>query len=333
MTEEPSAELSDTPPVEVVFRPSVDADYPALADFLTRLHPGEPKDAEAIRRFDAGRGEHHVRVLAWNVHVLVGVAETERSRQFTQPGWYGLHVHASDPELRAVLEQSGMETLRPLNPGILHTSVSEDWPEFGWLTARGWREHERMWLSWLDLSTFEPAAFAGRRARSQAAGIEVRTLTELGWKGLDKAGLEAMQRRLYGLTIELLSDVPTTDPITPWPFEVWRERVLNHPDFTPDGPLIAVQGGNWVGLTELYLPRPEAPGTLQQGLTGVRRAWRGRGAAWALKLAAAERAKIQGWQSVRTGNHTVNREMLGINAGMGFVRGPARVVLVREWET
>ena len=142
-----------------------------------------------------------------------------------------------------------------------------------------------------------------------------------------------MQRRLYGLTIDLLSDVPTTDPITPWPFEVWRERVLNHPDFTPDGPLIAVQGGNWVGLTELYLPRPEAPGTLHQGLTGVRRAWRGRGAAWALKLAAAERAKIQGWQSVRTGNHTVNREMLGINAGMGFVRGPARVVLVREWET
>ena len=127
-----------------MFRPFADADYPALADFLTRLHPGEPKDAEAIRRFDAGRGEHHVRVLAWNVHVLVGVAETERSRQFTQPGWYGLHVHASDPELRAVLEQSGMETLRPLNPGILHTSVSEDWPEFGWLTARGWREHERM---------------------------------------------------------------------------------------------------------------------------------------------------------------------------------------------
>lgn len=144
MTEELSAELSDTPPVEVVFRPSVDADYPALADFLTRLHPGEPKDAEAIRRFDAGRGEHHARVLAWEGNLLVGVAETERSRQFTQPGWYGLHVHASDPELRAVLEQSGMETLRPLNPGILHTSVSEDWPEFGWLTARGWREHERM---------------------------------------------------------------------------------------------------------------------------------------------------------------------------------------------
>ncbi|WP_407538988.1 hypothetical protein Q0M94_12515 [Deinococcus radiomollis] len=53
--------------------------------------------------------------------------------------------------------------------------------------------------------------------------------------------------------------------------------------------------------------------------------------AWALKLTAAARAKTQGWESVRTGNHTVNREMLGINAEMGFVRGPARVVLIRAW--
>ena len=125
-----------------MFRPFADADYSTLADFLTRLHPGEPKSAESMRRLDAGRGEHHARVLAWEGNLLVGVAETERSRQFTQPGWYGLHVHASDPELRAVLEQSGMETLRPLNLGILHTSVSEDWPEFGWLTARGWRERD-----------------------------------------------------------------------------------------------------------------------------------------------------------------------------------------------
>ncbi len=27
----------------------------------------------------------------------------------------------------------------------------------------------------------------------------------------------------------------------------------------------------------------------------------------------------------------VNHEMLGINAALGFVREPARVVLIREW--
>ncbi len=254
MAEEPGAqspELQASDTSQVVFRPFTDADYRALADFLTRLHPGEPNSAESMRRFDAGRGEHHARVLAWSGDALVGLAETERSRQFTQPGWYGLHVHAADPALRERLERAALEILRPLSPTVLHTSVQEDWPEYAQLTAQGWREHERMWLSRLDLNTFEPEKFKAKLSRSRAAGIEVRTLAELGWDDLDEAGLEAIQHRLYELTIELLSDVPTTDPISPWPFEVWGERVLGHPGFTPDGPLIALHGPDWVGLIRI----------------------------------------------------------------------------------
>ena len=310
------------------FRKFENEDYPALAAFLTRLHPEDPRDPGTLRRFDAGRltGEHHARTLAWKGEELLGVAETEHSRQFTQPGWYGLHVHTTDPALRGPLLERGLDALRPLSPAVLHTTLGEGWPEHDWLLHQGWREHERTWLSHLDLTTFQPEAFGDRWARSRAAGVQVRNLTELGWDGS-----EAIQRRQYELTVQLLADVPTTDPVIPWPFELWRERVLGHPDFTPDGPLIAVAGGEWVGLTELYLPRREVPGMLHQGLTGVRREWRGKGVAWALKLTAAARVKAQGWKTVRTGNHTVNREMLGINAAMGFVRGRARVVLIREW--
>ncbi len=311
------------------FRPFRAEDYAALADLLTRLRPAEPVSEEHLRRFDAERtaAEHHARTLAWTGAELTGLVETERSRSFTRPGWYGLHVHAADPDLRAALLELGLNALQPLSPTTLHTTLSERAAEYGWLTRLGWREHERMWISELDLTTFTPDAFAERRARAQAAGITVAPLTQLGWDGS-----EAMQRRLYDLTIGLLSDVPSTDPVIPWPFEVWRGRILQHPDFTPDGPLVAVQQGEWVGLTELYRPRHEVAGQLHQGLTGVRREWRGQGVAWALKLTAAARARAQGWQSVRTGNHTVNREMLGINRAMGFVRGPARVVLVREWK-
>lgn len=311
-----------------VFREFRDEEYPALAAFLTALHPEEPRAADSLRRFDAGRvaGEHHARTLAWAGIELVGMVETERSRTFIRPGWYGLHVHAADLSLRAELMLRGLDTLRPLSPTVLHTTASEDWAKYDWLRQQGWREHERTWLSHLDLTTFRPENFTDRRARAQSEGIEIKTLTQLGWDGS-----EATQRRVYELTVQLLADVPTTDPVIPWPFELWRDRILGHPDFSPDGPLIAVQGGEWVGLTELYLPRREVPGMLHQGLTGVRRGWRGKGVAWALKLTAAARAKALGWTSVRTGNHTVNREMLGINAEMGFVRGPARVVLVRDW--
>lgn len=309
------------------FRPFTDADYPALAAFLTRLHPDEPKQAGDLRQFDGGRvpEDHHARTLAWEAGQLLGTVETERSRQFTRPGWYGLHVRAADAGLRQQLLHIGLDALRPLSPGTLHTTVSAAWPEHAWLLGQGWREHERMWLSHLDLRTFEPGRFEQRRLRSRAAGTEVRTLAKLGWDDS-----EAMQRRYYELIVELLGDVPTTDPIDPWPFELWRQRLLGAPDFSPHGPLLAVQGGQWIGVTETYAPYAAVPGTLRQGLTGVRRKWRSQGAAWALKLAGAERAKAQGWTSIRTGNHTVNAEMLGINAAMGFVQGPARVTLIRD---
>ena len=81
-------------------RPFQDGDFPTLAAFLTALHPEDPKDPEAMRAFDAGRGdEHHSRTLAWQGGRLLGVAETERSRQFTRPGWYGLRVRTADPDL------------------------------------------------------------------------------------------------------------------------------------------------------------------------------------------------------------------------------------------
>ena len=309
------------------------ADYAPLADFLTRLHPEQPHRAEELERFDAGRlpGEHLARTLAFSGGELMGMVESERSRQFNGPGWYGLHVWTPDPGLRPRLERLGREALRPMIPRVLHTTVREDWPEYPLLRAGGWQEHERMWISTLELASFEAAAFEGHAERARAAGIEVRTLSELGWDGEEPGSNGAIQRRLYDLIVELLHDVPTADPVIPWPFEVWQRRYLSE-DFTPDGPLIAVGGGEWAGLTELYQPVRAQPGTVRQGLTGVRRAWRGQGVAWALKLAGARRAREQGWRRILTGNHTVNHEMLGINQALGFVKEPARVVLRQDWQ-
>ena len=311
----------------VTLRAFTAADSTRLADFLTRLHPDSPQSADGMQRFDAGRlpDEHHARTLAFLGTELIGMVETERSRQFNQPGWYGLHVRTADTALWERLERVGQGTLRPLSPTVLHTTVREDWPEYRRLSGQGWQEHERMWMSFLDLTGFDAAPFEVHRQRAQKAGIQVATPADLGWDGS-----EGMQRRLYELVIELLADVPTTDPVIPWPFEVWQRRIVQEV-FRPDGPLIAVQDGEWIGMTELYQPHSALPGTLRQGLTGVRRAWRGRGVAWTLKLTAAERAKKQGWQRVLTGNHVGNREMLGINEAMGFLKEPARVVLKRDW--
>ena len=58
-------------------------------------------------------------------------------------------------------------------------------------------------------------------------------------------------------------------------------------------------------------------------------AWRGHGAAHALKL-AARAALSRGFTHSRTGNHSVNRPMLAVNGRLGFVREAAMVTLRRE---
>ncbi len=98
---------------------------------------------------------------------------------------------------------------------MLHNSVSEDWAESDVLTSRGWREHERMWLSHLDLNTFQPEVYGHRLARSREAGVEVRSLSELGWNHSDMARNEPLQRWQYELTVALLADVPAAEAVVP----------------------------------------------------------------------------------------------------------------------
>lgn len=316
-----------TPTNAVQLRPFTPEDYPALAGLLTAAHPEQPRDDAALRAYDDGRGkgEHLARTLAVQAGQLLGVVTTEFARTHAQRGWYALTVRLrpewAGTDLPECLYAQGRLDLAPLRPAWIVSQVREDWWERPFLEARGFSEHDRMWGSTLDLTGFDPKAFEQRAAQ---AGAQVLPLNQTGW------GDEAAERRLYALVITLLQDVPGTTPITPWPFELWRRRVLETQDFTPDGPLVAVAGGEWVGYTELYKADCARPGTVTQGLTGVVREWRGRGVAWALKLASARRAQASGFRAARTMNHVVNREMLGINEAMGFVKEPAWITLRRR---
>ena len=55
-------------------------------------------------------------------------------------------------------------------------------------------------------------------------------------------------------------------------------------------------------------------------------AYRRRGIAFALKLEEIRYAKSRGFAVIRTNNHVVNHAILTINATLGFVLEPARVI-------
>lgn len=202
--------------------------------------------------------------------------------------------------------------------------VQDGWSEVTLYQAHGYAEHDRMQRSVLDLTRLDFTRFAGYETRAREAGVTLSALSDLG--PFD----EAAQRRLYDLIAALLRDVPSTTPVSVWPFEVWQTRFLTELN-RPDLLFVALSPtGEWIGLSDLGRVIPASPGRLGTGLTGVRSDWRGVGAAYALKLATFRRALELGFREAVTGNHTRNAPMLAINRALGFEAEAALITLTKK---
>lgn len=212
-------------------------------------------------------------------------------------------------------------TARRLGATRLRINCDEDLWRFGFLLAQGCTEVERMWESILELGNFDPQPLQPKLETAKSAGLEIITLdTQL-------ENPDFLQR-YYDAVIELLADVPSSAPFVPWDFEAWKKRALYHPTFLSEAEFIGIIGGEIAGVSQLF--HSSHTGTLQTGLTGVRRPFRALGVAVALKLAAAEYAKNHGYKRIKTMNHVINRPMLSINEAMGFIKQPATVKL-EKW--
>jgi GNAT superfamily N-acetyltransferase len=192
----------------------------------------------------------------------------------------------------------------------LEVSVSSNDPEsLSFARRRGFTEVRRQVGLVLSLAGVSPLRV------QPPAGIEIVT-----W-----AQRPELARGMYEVDLEIHPDIPGFEDVALEPFEDWMAHNMQRPADSPEATFIALDGGEVVGFAKLSLTAPTAAG---HAMTAVKRAWRGRGIAGALKAAEINWALANGYTELHTSNEERNAPINRLNARLGYRPGIGRIHLV-----
>src|SRR6478672_6628945 len=145
---------------------------------------------------------------------------------------------------------------------------------------------------------------------------------------LDLTAIEApgAEREMYEVAREAYPDVPGEDDAVMAPFEEWLSMDMQGAGDRPEATFLALADGEVVAYAKLALSRAR-PAVAMHDMTGVRRAWRGRGVARALKAAEIAWAKEAGYERLETQNEERNEPIRRLNERYGYVVEPGSVTV------
>jgi mycothiol synthase len=194
---------------------------------------------------------------------------------------------------------------------VLETSVAEDDAEsLAWADRRGFREVSRSSRLELDLSAIEAPDV------DPPEGVEVTTWAE-------RADLI---QGIYDVACEAYPDEPGTEGAPMDSFESWLSKDMQGHSDMPEATFVALLDGQVVGYAKLNRSSSRE-GVALHDMTGVKRAFRGRGIAGALKRAEIRWAKEHGYEKLETSNEVRNEPIRRLNERHGYVVTPGEVVL------
>ncbi len=185
-----------------------------------------------------------------------------------------------------------------------------DTESLAWTEKRGFTEVGRNSILALDLRTVEAPAVV------VPEGIELVTWAE---RPDAAAGMYEVAREAY-------PDVPGEEEAEIEPFEQWLSMDMQGAGDRPEATFVALAGDEVVAYAKLALSRAR-PTVAMHDITGVKRAWRGRGIAGALKAAEIAWAKENGFERLETQNEERNEPIRRLNQRHGYVVEPGSVTV------
>jgi GNAT superfamily N-acetyltransferase len=183
--------------------------------------------------------------------------------------------------------------------------VSDDDPgSLAWTERQGFREIGRSVRLALDLTAIEEPAV------DPPDGFEI-----VAW-----AERPELARGIYDVACEAYPDEPGSDDVEMEPFQGWLSQDMQGSGDRADAVFVAVAGADVAGYAKLAMSA--RPGYVLHDMTGVKRSFRGRGIASALKRAEIAWAKREGFRTLETFNDELNAPIRALNEKHGY--RPAR---------
>ncbi|MGY2895483.1 mycothiol synthase [Deinococcus sp. UYEF24] len=330
-------------PAGLTFRPPrLPDDLAGMAAAMTAAAPRFPVTPELV--MDWHQTNDPALQLAVRVAEIggemIGVGRIIQQNATEQRESYWVNMWVAEPWQRRGVGRALLTELegaaRRLGGRHLRVQVRQDVP--GALALADSGGYRRTWTRYesalkvspeRDFSGFDPLL-----GRLEAEGIVFRSVAEL-------SSDPERNRRLWNLDWQLMADVPLGMTLTRHPLDVWVRRDIENSSFCPELSFVALDPaldhlpldeqaptGPYIGMSSLNV---QPGGFYTIGMTGTLPAYRGRGMAKALKVRAMRALQAQtrhdaegstGSATIRTFNDPPNVAMLGMNAALGFVRGP-----------